>query len=143
VPVLTGGVGRRQIQRFFYAKYFIPQMPADTEMVPIARIVGQNHIVDEFIFRCTHTVQMDWIFPGIAPTGRRLELATVVIVTCEDGKVHHEHIYWDQASAWVQLGLLDPVGLPVTGVETARKVLDPKAVPSNLLMKQTLTDDEL
>jgi hypothetical protein len=38
---------------------------------------------------------------------------------------------------------IDPVGRPVTRVETARKVLDPKTVPSNLLMKQTFTDDEL
>jgi carboxymethylenebutenolidase len=142
VPVLTGGVGRRQLLHF-YGRYFIPGMPADVELVPISRTIGQNHIVDEFVFRCTHTVQMDWLLPGVPPTGRRLELVTVVIVTFEADRIHHEHIHWDQASALVQLGLLDPTNLPVAGVEAARKALDPAAVPSNLLMKRTIADDLL
>jgi carboxymethylenebutenolidase len=142
VPVLTGGVGRRQLEHF-YARYFIPGMPADVELVPLSRTVGQNRIVDEFIFRCTHTVQMDWLAPGVAPTGRRLELVTVVIVTFEGGKIHHEHIHWDQASALVQLGLLDPGQLPVAGAEAARKMLDPTGVPSNLLMKRVIPDEIL
>jgi carboxymethylenebutenolidase len=142
VPVLTGGVGRRQLEHF-YGRYFIPSMPPDVELVPISRTVGQNRIVDEFVFRCTHTVQMDWLLPGVPPTGRRLELVKVVIVYFEGGKIHHEHIHWDQASALVQLGLLDPVKLPVAGAEAARKMLDPTAVPSNLLMKRTITDELL
>ena len=142
VPVLTGGVGRRQLEHF-YGKYFIPGMPPDVELVPISRTVSQNRIVDEFIFRCTHTVQMDWLLPGVAATGQPLELVTVVIVTFEEGKIHHEHIHWDQASALVQLGLLDPAGLPVSGVESARKALDPAALPSNLLMKRTIADELL
>ncbi|MBV8275594.1 MAG: hypothetical protein JO170_10115, partial [Verrucomicrobia bacterium] len=68
---------------------------------------------------------------------------TVVIVSFEDGKMKSEHLYWDQASALVQLGLLDPAGLPVAGVEVARKALDPAAVPSNLLMKRTIADELL
>jgi carboxymethylenebutenolidase len=105
VPVLTGGVGRRQLEHF-YGKYFIPSMPPDVELVPISRTVGQDRIVDEFVFTCTHTVQMDWLLPGVKPTGRRLELVTVVVVYFEKGKIHHEHIHWDQASALVQLGQL-------------------------------------
>jgi carboxymethylenebutenolidase len=103
VPIMTGGVGRRQLEHF-YARYFIPGMPPDVELVPISRTVGYQSIVDEFVFRCTHTVQMDWLLPGIPPTGRRLELVTVVIVSFEAGKMRHEHILWDQASALVQLG---------------------------------------
>jgi len=142
VPVLTGGVGRPQLEHF-YGCYFIPGMPADVELVPISRTVGYDRIVDEFVFRCTHTVRMDWLLPGVPPTGRRLELVTVVVVSFEGGKIHHEHIHWDQASALVQLGLLDPTNLPVAGDETARKTLDPTAVPSNLLMKRTITDELL
>ena len=78
VPVLTGGVGRRQLEHF-YGRYFIPGMPPDVELVPISRTVGQDRIVDEFVFRCTHTVRMDWLLPGVPPTGRRLELVTVVV----------------------------------------------------------------
>lgn len=142
VPVMTGGVGRRQLEHF-YAKYFIPGMPADVELVPISRTVGYQSIVDEFVFRCTHTVQMDWMFPGVPPTGRRLEVVTVVIISFEGLKMHHEHIHWDQATALVQLGLLDPAGLPVAGVETAHKMLDMGAAASNLLMKRTIRDSML
>jgi carboxymethylenebutenolidase len=142
VPVLTGGVGRRQLEHF-YGRYFIPGMPADVEMVPISRTVGQNRIVDEFVFRFTHTVAMDWLLPGVPATGRRLELVLVVIVTFEGGRIRSEHIHWDQASALVQLGLLDPAKLPVSGVEAARKALDPAAVPSNQLMKRTIADELL
>lgn len=139
VPVMTGGVGRKQLEHF-YGRYFIPTMPADTELVPISRTVGYDKIVDEFVFRCTHNIQMDWLLPGVPPTGRRLELVTVVVVYFEAGKIHHEHIHWDQGSALVQLGLVDPSRLPVAGVEAARKLLDPAAVPSNLLMKRVIDD---
>jgi carboxymethylenebutenolidase len=142
VPVLTGGLGRRQLEHY-YGRYFIPGQPPDVELVPISRTVGQDRIVDEFVYRCTHTIRMDWLLPGVPPTGRRLELVVVVIVTFEAGKIHHEHIHWDQASALVQLGLLDPAGLPVAGAEVARKALEPAAVPSNLLMKRTLADELL
>jgi carboxymethylenebutenolidase len=142
VPVLTGGVGSPQLEHF-YGKYFIPGMPPDVEMVPISRTVGYDRIVDEFVFRCTHTVAMPWLLPGVPPTGRRLELVMVVLVSFAGGKIHHEHIHWDQASALVQLGLLDPARLPVAGAEAARKMLDPASVPSNLLMKRTVADELL
>jgi carboxymethylenebutenolidase len=142
VPVMTGGSGRTQLEHF-YDRYFIRGMPDDVELLPISRTVGQDRIVDEFVFRCTHSVQMDWLLPGVPPTGLPLELVTVVIVAFEGGKIHHEHIIWDQASALVQLGLLDPAGLPVVGIEAARKALDPDAVPSNLLIKRAIDDDRL
>lgn len=142
VPVMTGGVSRPQLEHF-YARYFIPGMPDDAELVPISRTVGYDRIVDEFVFRCTHSVRMEWLLPGVQPTGRRLELVMVVVVAFEDGSIHHEHIHWDQASALVQLGMLDPANLPVAGSETARKMLDPTAVPSNLLMKRTIADERL
>jgi len=52
----------------------------------------------------------------------------------ENGKIAHEHIYWDQASLLVQVGLLDPKMLPAVGVEQARTLLD-KSQPLNTLMK--------
>ena len=87
------------------------------------------------IFRFTHTIAMEWMLPGLAPTGKRVEVPLVAIVHFRDGKLAHEHIYWDQASVLVQLGLLSPSGLPVAGVETARKVLDP-GLPSNELIRR-------
>jgi carboxymethylenebutenolidase len=134
VPVMTGGVGREAL-REFYAQHFIPHMPPDTEIVPVSRTVGRDRLVDEMVFKFTHTIEMDWMLPGIPPTGRRVEVPLVVIVHFRHDRLAHEHIYWDQASVLVQLGLLDPASLPVAGAETARKVLDP-ALPSNELMRR-------
>ena len=78
---------------------------------------------------------MDWMLPGIAPTGKRVEEALVAIVRFREGKLAHEHIYGDQASVLVQVGLLDPEKLPVTGIESARKVLDP-VLPANMLIRR-------
>jgi carboxymethylenebutenolidase len=134
IPVLTGGVGRDQL-REFYSKRFIPQMPPDTQMTPVSRTIGEDQLVDEMVFKFTHTIRMDWILPGVAPTGKRVEVPLVAIVRFRDGKLAHEHIYWDQASVLVQIGLIDPANLPVTGIESARKVLDP-TLPANALMKR-------
>jgi len=134
IPVLTGGVGRAEL-REFYSKRFIPQMPPDTEMTPISRTIGTDQVVDEMVVTFTHTIRMDWMLPGLAPTGKRVEIALVAIVHFRDGKLAHEHIYWDQASVLVQLGLLDPSLLPVAGRETARKALDPR-LPSNALIER-------
>ena len=134
IPVLTGGVGRDEL-REFYSKRFIPQMPPDTEMTPVSRTIGEDQLVDEMVFKFTHTIAMDWMLPGIPPTGKRVEVPLVAIVRFRDGKLAHEHIYWDQASVLVQIGLLDPAKLPVAGVETARKVLDP-SLPANEMMKR-------
>ena len=134
IPVLTGGAGRDEL-REFYSKRFIPQMPPDTEMTPISRTIGHEQLVDEMVFKFTHTIRMDWMLPGLAPTGRRVEVPLVAIVRFREGKLDHEHIYWDQASVLVQLGLLDGGTLPVAGVESARKALDP-SLPSNALMRR-------
>src|SRR5437667_4314307 len=134
VPVLTGGSGRDEL-REFYSKRFIPQMPPDTEMTPVSRTIGDDQIVDEMVFKFTHTIPMDWILPGIPPTGKRVEVPLVAIVRFRDGKLAHELIYWDQASVLVQIGLLDPARLPVVGIESAKKVLDPR-LPANELMQR-------
>jgi carboxymethylenebutenolidase len=134
IPVLTGGVGRDEL-RDFYSKRFIPQMPPDTEMTPVSRTIGEDQLVDEMVFKFTHSIRMDWMLPGIAPTGKRVEVPLIAIVRFREGKLAHEHIYWDQASVLVQIGLLDASKLPVAGVESARKVLDP-SLPANALMKR-------
>jgi carboxymethylenebutenolidase len=138
IPVLTGGVGRNELKEI-YSKRFIPQMPPDTEMTPISRTIGNDQLVDEMVVKFTHTIRMDWMLPGIAPTGKRVEVPLVAIVRFREGKVAHEHIYWDQASVLVQLGLLDAATLPVAGMESARKALDP-SLPSNALMSRADRD---
>ena len=134
IPVMTGGVGKPAL-REFYSKYLIPQMPPDTELTLISRTIGTDQLVDEMVSTFTHTIQMDWMLPGVAPTGKRVEVPVVAIIRFRDGKLAHEHIYWDQASVLVQVGLLDPGTLPVVGVDSARKAINPN-LPSNTLIER-------
>ena len=121
VPVLTGGAGKSAL-RAFYSVDFIPKMPPDTKLTPISRTVGEDQLVDEMIFSFTHSMEMPWMLPGIPPTHKRVEIPLVAIVHFRDGKLAHEHIYWDQASVLKQIGLLSDESLPVYGSETARRV---------------------
>lgn len=132
VPTMTGGVGHKLLARF-YQHHFVNSNPPDTTLIPISRTIGATQIVDELLFCFTHTCEIDWMLPGIPATGRRVEIPLVAIVKFRGDKLYHEHIYWDQASVLVQIGRLDPAGLPVAGIETARKLLD-ESLPSNGLM---------
>jgi carboxymethylenebutenolidase len=132
IPTMTGGVGHDELKRF-YKYHFIGENPPDTQLIPVSRTVGKDQLVDELLFTFTHTTEIDWMLPGIPPTGRKVEIPLVAVVRFRGDKLVHEHIYWDQASVLVQIGLLDPKGLPVAGVETARKVQD-ETRPSNALM---------
>jgi carboxymethylenebutenolidase len=122
VPVMTGGRGKDAL-RAFYSRDFIPRMPPDTTLTPVSRTVGEDQLVDEMIFSFTHTEEMPWMLPGVPPTNRHVQVPLVVIVRFRDGKLAHEHIYWDQASVLKQLGLITDPALPVFGAEIARKVI--------------------
>jgi carboxymethylenebutenolidase len=100
-------------------------MPPDTTLTPISRTVGTEQLVDEMIFSFTHTEEMPWMLPGIAPTNKRVEIGLVAIVRFREGKLAHEHIYWDQASVLKQIGLITDATLPVFGAETARRLVNP------------------
>ena len=108
-------------------------MPPDTAMTPVSRTIGADRVVDEMVFEFTHTIRMDWMLPGVAPTGKRVRVPLVVIVNFRGDKLAHEHIYWDQASVLAQVGLIDAANLPVAGVESAEKVLDPSLPPNRLM----------
>jgi carboxymethylenebutenolidase len=132
VASMVGGVGRDGV-RAFYRDHLVGKFfPPDMKMTTVSRTVGHDQVVEEVVISFTHTTPIDWLLPGVSPTGRPVELAVVVIVGFKDGKISHEHIYWDQAGVLVQIGLLDPTGLPVSGVESARRVLDPKLPPRRM-----------
>ena len=122
VPIMTGGSGAQGV-RHFYSEHFINQIPKDAKVALISRTVGKDQVVDELILSFTHNTQWDYLLPGIPPTGKKVELPHVLVMKFENGKVAHEHVWWDQASLLVQVGLLEPERLPVAGVEQARKLL--------------------
>lgn len=134
IPTMTGGVGYEDLHSF-YTHHFVNSNPPDTHLIPISRTVGASQIVDEMLFCFTHTCEIDWMLPGLAPTGKYVEIPLVAIVKFRGDKLYHEHIYWDQASVLVQVGVLDPNKLPVTGIDSAKKLLD-ESLPSNTLMKK-------
>lgn len=123
VPMMTGGVGYQGVYNF-YKNHFIGKMPADTKIVRISRTIGKDQVVDELIISFTHDREVEYMLPGVSPTGKYITLPHVVIMNFKDGKIAHEHIYWDQASLLVQVGLLDPGLLPVTGQEQAKRLLE-------------------
>lgn len=133
VPVLTGGIGRDEVRRF-YQQVFIGHWPADTTRQRISRTVGTDQVVDELVMSFTHGIAMNHLLPGVPPTGKRVRLAVCVVAGFQDGKLSHEHIYWDQASLLVQAGLLDPAGLPVgrsrAGRQAARPARRPRQRPA-------------
>lgn len=126
VASMMGGVGHKDVQDFYRESLVGKFFPPDVKMKSISRTVGVTQLVEELIITFTHTAAMPWMLPDVAPTGRYVETAFVVIVGFRAGKVSHEHIYWDQASVLVQLGLLDPKGLPVSGTDAPRWLVNPE-----------------
>src|SRR5918993_94959 len=123
VPVLTGGIGYIGVYNF-YNDEFINKMPDDTKFVRISRTIGKDQVVDEVILSFTHNREIEFMLPGIPPTGKYVELPNVIIMKFNAGKIAHKHIYWDQASLLVQIGLLDPKRIPVSGIEQARMLME-------------------
>ena len=135
VPTMTGGYGRDAVRRF-YDTWFVGHLPDEWTVKLLSRTESKDQVVDEVTISFTHDRPMECFLPGIAPTGRKVTIPLVVVVGVKDGKVAHEHIYWDQASLLVQIGLLDKSKLPVTGAEQAARLLDP-TLPSNTLIAKS------
>jgi carboxymethylenebutenolidase len=121
VPTMVGARGGAEVRRF-YAEHFIGRQPADLALEVLSRTATASRVVDELVVSFTHTCEVPWILPGVAPTGRALRVALVVVIGIAGGLVESEHIYWDQASVLVQLGLLDSGQVPVSGAEQAALV---------------------
>ena len=132
MPTLTGGIGADELETF-YSELFTT--PPSLRLTLLSRTIGADRVVDEVHVRFKHTHEVPWILPGVKPTNKRVEILVVSIVALKGGKLHHEHVYWDQASVLLQTGLLDPKlapegarkfgveRLPVVGREAAQRVL--------------------
>jgi len=121
VPVMTGGRGRDGVLRF-YAEQFIPHLPPDIAITHVSTTVGTDQLVDELIVAFTHTLEMPWFLPGVAPTEKRVELPLVVIVGFRDAMISYERLYWDHASVLSQVGVLG--GATVPGAESAKRLAE-------------------
>ncbi|MFL5344661.1 MAG: ester cyclase [Hyalangium sp.] len=135
VPIMVGGRGPEELKNF-YARHFLNQLPPDLEVTSVSRTVGASRVVDELVIKFTHTMQMDWVLPGVPPTGKRIEFPMVVVVYTEGDQIAAENLYWDTATILLQAGLLPDTKLPVPGAESARNMLSHTA-PLNELIKRT------
>ena len=123
VPALTGASGGEAVRRF-YTSQFIGHTPADAVLRPISRTVSSDRVVDEFVLEFTHDAEVPFMLPGVPPTGRKVRVPTVVVMGFEGQKIAYEHIYWDQATVLVQLGLLERGSLPVADADEAERLLE-------------------
>ena len=139
-PTLAGGVGHDMLKRF-YKYHFVDQNSGGRERTRISYSLGPDRLVLETYTKFRHDQVIDRYFPGIEPTGKVVEITTVMIVKFRGDKVCHEHLYWDQGSALKQIGVLDAEGLPLAGAEAARKVLD-ETQPSNIFMQEAWATSE-
>ncbi|OAP65355.1 hypothetical protein AYL99_01327 [Fonsecaea erecta] len=151
ITTMTGGIGRTSLTNF-YSNNFIPKNPKDMELLLVSRTIGIDRVCDEFVAKFTHDMEIDWLAPGIPPTGRKVELPCTSVVCVRGDRLYHEHIAWDQASLLIQLGLMPeylpypyalPDGskpgpgkkfeyqVPAAGIETSMKMLDKNRIPSN------------
>lgn len=119
-PTLSGGDDEKGVRTFYTT--MLGQLPNDMKWIPISRTIGDDKIVLESILTFTHDIQVDWLLPGIAPTGKALEIPMVLIFSFENNKIKSERIYWDLASTLKQMGLLQSDTLPIVGVESAKKL---------------------
>ena len=140
VPTLAGGVGHDMLKRF-YKYHFVEQNSRERSSALVSETVGPDRIVLETVVRFRHDRVLDRYFPGIPPTGKMVEIPTLLLVRFRGDLVCHEHIYWDQASALRQIGALDAEGLPIAGAEAAAKVLD-ETLPSNIFMQDAWAESE-
>jgi carboxymethylenebutenolidase len=137
VPTLTGGTGHAEVEHF-YRNHFVGRWPPDVEVTRVSRTSGQNRVIDELVVSFTHDREMPFCLPGVPPTGRKVVLPHVVVMGFDDtGRVAYEHIYWDQATLLVQIGLLDPMKLPVAGAEQAARLLDPARPANEMIRRRT------
>ncbi|KAF7331764.1 hypothetical protein MKEN_00056300 [Mycena kentingensis (nom. inval.)] len=141
VPTLTGGIGRKQLTAF-YRDHFIFSNPADTALQTISRTVGSDRVVDEFIFHCTHDKQIDWLLPGVPPTGKKLAIPMLGVINIRGDRLYHEHIWWDQGTCLLQAGIIPThvpfegktLRLPISGAESAQLLADERSVPANEML---------
>ncbi|MBO3676146.1 nuclear transport factor 2 family protein [Streptomyces sp. NEAU-YJ-81] len=132
VPTGMGGTGREGV-RAFYRTWFVGRNAADLNIESVSRTVGDMTVVDELLLSFTHDIEVPWILPGVAATGRKVDTPVIAIVGFEGTAVAYEHVYWDQAAVLAQVGLLDRATVERLPVVTAPRALLDGSHPLNQL----------
>ncbi|MEU8930584.1 nuclear transport factor 2 family protein [Streptomyces sp. NPDC048409] len=128
LPTMSGGFGKENL-RAYYRDVFIPGIPRDTTMETADRSVGRDVIVEELVMRMTHDQEIPFLLPGLAPTGRGLDVALVVVVKFRGDLMESERIYWDQAAVLAQACLISAGDLPMAGPAEGARFLRENVMP--------------
>ncbi|TKX24520.1 hypothetical protein C1H76_3128 [Elsinoe australis] len=110
LPTLTGGFDAEGLTQF-YRDLFGPSAPYVRARL-MSRTTGTSQVVDEMLISFRHDREVQWILPGVPPTGKDVRIVMVSIVGIKGGKCVAERVYWDQASVLVQIGMLSPSLVP-------------------------------
>ncbi|MEJ2860179.1 ester cyclase [Actinomycetospora flava] len=114
LPAGTGARGTDALRRHL-AEDVLPHRPADLASVRVSRTVDRWRVVDEQRVTFTHDVALPWLLPGVAPTGRRVEVLAISVVAVRRERITEHRTLWDQHGLLSQLGLL-PEAAAVTQV---------------------------
>jgi carboxymethylenebutenolidase len=106
IPTGWGGKGKVAL-KLLYRNEFIPSIPDDYESQLLSRMVTEDRLVEETIGRFHHTKRMDWFLPGLEPTGKPIEVQSIMVVEFRDGRMAVERLYWDAATVLRQIGRLE------------------------------------
>ncbi|KAF8914153.1 hypothetical protein CPB84DRAFT_1669963 [Gymnopilus junonius] len=141
IPTMTGGIGRDQLTAFYRDHFIFQWEPPDVNLQVVSRTIGPDRVIDEFVYQFTHDRTVDWLLPGVPPTGKQLDIPMIAVVNVRGDRLYNEHIWWDQATVLRQAGILpshlpfsdtkaEPgvpsarLRLPVAGVESAQKLIN-------------------
>jgi carboxymethylenebutenolidase len=103
LPAGTGGTGdglRRHL-----AEDVLPHLPTDLSFRRVSRTGDRWRVAQEDLVGFTHDRELPWLLPGLAPTGRPVEVLAISVVTIERFQIASHRTLWDQATLLAQLGL--------------------------------------
>jgi carboxymethylenebutenolidase len=103
IPTGTGAAGEGL--RRYLAEDVLPHLPADLTFRRISRTGDRWRVAQEDMVSFTHDRELPWLLPGVAATGRRVEVLAVSVVTIERSRIASHRTLWDQMSLLAQVGL--------------------------------------
>jgi carboxymethylenebutenolidase len=103
MPAGTGGTGDGL--RRYLAEDVLPHLPTDLSWRRVSRTVDRWRVAQEDMVGFTHDRELPWLLPGVAPTGRQVEVLAISVVTIERSRLASHRTLWDQTVLLAQLGL--------------------------------------
>jgi carboxymethylenebutenolidase len=105
LPAGLGARGTEALRRHL-ADDVLPHRPADLTATRVSRTCDRWRVVDEQRVAFTHDRELPWLLPGVAPTGRRVDVLAISVVAVRRERITEHRTLWDHHGLLDQLGLL-------------------------------------